>query len=175
MVEASALRMKSKHPLVAKFRFASNTGDASAPNRIVLPAPGTPSDPRMNGGGVIVTNPALPFDRATHYLAPFNWKPIGPAQAPRGYKYSGKHGGDGWIRSVTIRADEIRVKGLVNYSLDEPSQGQIAVRVYTGFTHWCAEAAAKTGNPPSSTKFDQAGKFIGQPKSPAPAACAPLP
>jgi hypothetical protein len=174
-VETTALRLKSSHKINAKLFFDSSTVDAAAGHRIVVPLPGTPDDPRINGGGVVVQNADGSLEHTSHYLFPSGWKLIGPRAAPKGYKYSARRGGDTWIKSVTLRADHVVVKGLVHFSLDEPSQGHIAVRVYTGFTHWCGEAAAKVGGTPRSTaRNDQPGRFIGQPKAPAPAACAPL-
>jgi hypothetical protein len=161
--------MKASHKIIAKFVFDSED------HRIVVPLPGTPDDPRISGGGVVVQNAAETFEHTSHYLFPSGWKAIGSETSPKGYKYSARRAGDTWIKSVKLRADRITVKGVVDYSLDEPAQGRIAVRVYTGLTYWCGEAAAKVGgNPPSSAKFDRPGKFIGQPKSPAPAACAVL-
>jgi DNA-binding beta-propeller fold protein YncE len=175
-IQTKALRMKARHEIISKFAFTSSTTNAPAANRIVPPPRGSPGDPRLMGGAVRVVNVAGSFEQAAHYLPPDGWKTIGPTTSPRGYKYTGRRAGDTWIRSVKIRRDQIVVKGVVNYSLDEPTQGRLAVRIASGLTHWCGEAAAKTsGAPPSSTKFDRPGKFIGQRNAPPPAACAPFP
>ena len=80
------------------------------------------------------------------------------------------------MRSVTIRADKITTKGIGSYSLDETSQGRVAVRLFLGPGVWCADAPAKlTGNPPSTAKTDRPGLFAGQAKTPPPAVCPSIP
>ena len=91
---------------------------------------------------------------------------------PKGYRYRGKDVGDTVIKSTTIKADSITVKGLSVYSLDEPAQGRVAVEISSGHATWCATRPAKaSGNPPSTAKNDHPGKFTAQPKTPAPIAC----
>jgi len=84
------------------------------------------------------------------------------------------------IRRVVVKGDQILVRGGKDgwtYSLDEPEQESIAVRLRLGTSDgWCAAAPAQMkGNPPSTAKSDRPGLFAGQPKSPAPAVCPPLP
>ena len=63
------------------------------------------------------------------------------------------------------------------FTLDEPSQGRIAVRLTLGSGRpWCAEAPAKaSGHPPSTAANDRAGRFVAQPGTPAPLACPAVP
>jgi hypothetical protein len=79
------------------------------------------------------------------------------------------------VRSVTVTTDKITLKGGgagFGYSLDEASQGAIAIRVRLGGVVWCARAAAKqSGNPPSTVQNDRVDRFVGQPKTAPPASC----
>jgi para-nitrobenzyl esterase len=116
--------------------------------------------------GIIVSLPAA------------GWRALGSQQAPKGYRYQAPSRSDP-IQRVDVKADRIRVKGGgagFTYTLDEPAQGRVGLRLRlgTGFV-WCAEVAARgTGNPPSTAKNDRPGKFTGE-RSGAPAACTPAP
>jgi hypothetical protein len=104
------------------------------------------------------------------------WTKIGKTTAT-GWKFKDAVGP---IRQVLVKNDQIVVKGgksLWTYTLDEPSQGRVAVRLRLGSdSGWCADAPAQAkGNPPSTASNDRPGKFKAQPKSPAPASCPPVP
>ena len=66
---------------------------------------------------------------------------------------------------------------MVNYTLDEMAQGHVAVRLSMGSgISYCADAPAKlSGNPPSTVQNDRPGRFVAQPKTPAPSACPAVP
>lgn len=75
-----------------------------------------------------------------------------------------------------MRADRITVKGRgsgLSYSLDEPRQGTVAVRLQLGTASpWCAEGMAKTsGTPPTTAKFDTVDRFTGARRTPPPDQC----
>jgi hypothetical protein len=96
-----------------------------------------------------------------------------------GWRYTGSDP-NGPISRVTVRVDSIAVKGgKANwaYTLAEPSQGSVAVRLRLGSgAIWCANAPARlSGNPPSSARSDKPGRFLGQPNSAAPGSCPPTP
>jgi len=83
---------------------------------------------------------------------------------------------NGPIKRITVKNDLIQVKGgklSWSYTLNEPSQGRVAVRLTLGSgAAWCAEGPAKvSGTPPSTERNDKVDKFTAQTKSPAPAAC----
>jgi len=63
------------------------------------------------------------------------------------------------------------------YTLNQPSQGRIAVRPQLGTNAtWCADALAKTsGNPPSTASNDHVDKFTAQPRTAPPSRCPALP
>jgi hypothetical protein len=146
-------------------------------NRIVIPTPGGPSDPRSTGVILRYFNSAgLTTDAQIHLLDAHGWTLLGSPTAPKGYRFRGKDIGDSVSKSASITADSIKVKGFSLYSLDESAQGRIAVRISSGLAAWCADAPAKTsGNPPSTAKNDRPGKFTGQPKTPPPIACPSQP
>jgi hypothetical protein len=59
-----------------------------------------------------------------------------------------------------------RTRVYWSYTLNEPSQGRIAVQLKLGSaTPWCTDAPAK---PSDSGKNDHVDKFTAQPKTPAP-------
>ena len=73
------------------------------------------------------------------------------------------------VSRLVIGRDKLTVRGggAWDYTLDEASQGRVAVRLQLGTGQlWCADAPART---------DQPGTFVAQPKSPAPAACPTVP
>ena len=169
--------MKLKDDLVAKksFSFSSTTKLDPPANRIVPPLPGSLGDPSLVGGSVTFYNSAgLTLDQDAYTLSAAGWKLLGSQTSPKGWKYNGKLVGDTLVKSVTVKADKISIKGTGTYTLNEPAQGRIATRLQLGSASWCADAPAKaSGNPPSTAKNDLAGKFVAQPKTPAPGSCPP--
>ena len=84
------------------------------------------------------------------------------------------------VSRVTVTANRVSLVGGGagwGFTLDEPSQGRIAVRLTLGSGRpWCAEAPAKaSGHPPSTAANDRAGRFVAQPGTPAPLACPAVP
>jgi hypothetical protein len=67
--------------------------------------------------------------------------------------------------------------GSPDYTLDEPRQERIGVRLVLGdAVTWCADTAAKgRGTPPKTARFDRRGRFSGAPKTPAPETCPEVP
>jgi YVTN family beta-propeller protein len=177
LVQIQTKSLKLKDDLVAKKSFAFKSGNKLDPpaNRIVPPLPGSLGDPTLAGGAVTFYNSAgLTLDQDTYVLAAAGWEPLGSATSPKGWKYNGKLVGDTVVKSVTVKADSISVKGAGTYTLNEPAQGRIATRLTLGSATWCADAPAKTsGNPPTSGNNDVAGKFTAQSKTPPPAVCPP--
>ena len=172
-VQTTALKLRdgsaTGRPDKRRFSFKSITRRDGADHRVVAPAPGSVGDPTATGtvGGATLTifNPdsaetfgaTLPADK---------WKMNRSATR---YDY---RDADGAITRVSVSADRLLVKGRgagLGYSLDEPRQGTIAVRLQLGgATPWCAEAPAKaTGKSPVTVKNDKVDRFTAQPKSPA--------
>jgi hypothetical protein len=121
---------------------------------------------RITADGVAVDLPAS------------GWQRLGSAGAPRGWSFRSRGGP---VRRLKITADRLSVKvggATWGYSLDEAQQGRIAVRLALGAggLGWCAEATARVdGLPPSTAKNDRVGRFVGQPRTPPPAACTATP
>ena len=103
-----------------------------------------------------------------------------PAQ---GWSLAGTKGfrfkGAGPVTEALVITDKLKVKAKgagFDYSLDEMSQGAVAVRLTLAGGGWCAAATAKaSGTPPSTAKNDLPGRFVGQKNAPAPASCPPEP
>ena len=121
--------------------------------------------------------------RAAAKPSPFRSPPpAGASTAPRDrprWSYRGTTPADA-ISHVVVGADLLTVKGGgagFAYTLDEPRQGRIAVRLVLGTaTVLCAEAPARTsGTPPSPARYDRVGRFTGAPRTPPPPACPQLP
>ena len=99
---------------------------------------------------------------------------LGSPSSPKGWKYRGSRIGDEMVKSVTVKADTIRMRGTGTYTLDEPQQGRVAVTLELGASGptWCADAPAKlSGNPPSTASNDLPGRFVAQPKTAPPGSC----
>jgi hypothetical protein len=163
------------NPAKRKFTFKSSTKLAPPSNHIHPPAPGSTEDPR-NGAQLIVYN-AAGLKETTSVPLLSGWTSIGTGPSLK-WKFKPTDSSSG-VSSVVVEADKITVKGgksAFGYTLNEPQQGSVGVRLLLGPGGWCAEAPAKTsGNPPSTTRNDTVDKFVGEPKSPPPATCPALP
>ena len=173
-------------PSARKVTFKSSTRIDPLPNQIVPPAPGSAGDPTLHGATLVVYDSAGLTTDAVIVSLPANgpfandgWRMLGSPTNFKGWKYSGKDP-NGGITSVTVQTNTITVKGGKagwGYTLNEPKQGSVAVRLTLGSAQgWCAEAPAKlSGNPPSSANNDKVDKFVGAPKSGAPVSCPAVP
>ena len=76
---------------------------------------------------------------------------------------------------MLLKRNKLIVKGgqeNFSYSLDEPAQGSVTIRLVIGSLTWCADVPAKTTGDPA--KNDRVDRFVGQPKSLA-TSCPPIP
>lgn len=159
--------------------FKSDTRLEPPANRIVVPAPGGASDPRVGGATLRVYNSnGGSTDSVTVVLNAADWEAIGTSPVS-GYRYVGPDP-NGPVLKAKLTADFLQVRGgraNWTYTLDEPSQGRVAVRFTLGDgAGWCADAPAKvSGSPPSTARSDLPEKFVGHPWTPAPATCPALP
>ena len=104
-----------------------------------------------------------------HLLLRTGWSALARGSTLKGYRYRATSGDDP-VRSITVKTDRIVVRAGGpgwTYTLDEPAQGSVALRLRTGsVVEWCARVAAKqTGRPPSTARTDRVDRFVGQPKS----------
>ena len=150
------------------FKFRSSTRHATV--HIAPAAPGEAGDPTLSGATLVVYGSAAPTDTVTVSLPASGWTPLGTPAKPKGYRFLATDPAAPVAR-VDVRPDEIKVKakGTWPYTLDEPAQGRVAVRlVPLGQLGWCADA------PPKGASFDRPGRFIAH-AAPAPASCPPVP
>ena len=156
------------NPNGRRVNFRTSTKREPAANTIVLPLRGTPGDPTLNGAQITIYNSsgAAP-DSFQTTLPAAQWSVIGSGATPKGYRFGALNGG---ILRVTVKNHRIVVRGgkaAFGYTLDEATQGSVAMRLQLGAGDiWCAEA----GRPPSTPKIDRPGKFQAK-SAPPPAAC----
>src|SRR5262249_43897095 len=112
--------------------FNSSTKGVSDTERIVPPPPGGVGDPIIRGATLIVYNSAgLTNDVDMVDLPAAGWSRLGGSTLP-GWKFKSKTGP---ITSIVVKQDSITVKGGEDgwtYTLDEPAQGRVAVRLRLG-------------------------------------------
>jgi len=169
-------------PAARRFTFKAETRRAALANRVSPPPAGGMNDPRIGGATLTVYNsnpaPGSPTDTVVVPLLPANWTVSGSG-INAGYRYRGPNP-NGPVKSIVLKLDSLVIhagKSNWTYTLNEPAQGRVAMRltVHSG-EGWCADVPARTtGNPPSSASTDKQDKFLGQPSTPPPASCPPLP
>jgi hypothetical protein len=106
-----------------------------------------------------------------------SWRPIGTSINQRGYRYTDAALAAGPVSKVTVTSAgrvTLSAKGSSwLYTLNEPSQGHVAVRLQLGSgTTWCTTFPAK---PSASGANDTVDKFVGAPNLPIPTSCPPVP
>lgn len=155
------------NPKARKLQFTASTKGLL--RRIVAPLPGSAGDPTLHGATLHVFNAAAGGEVASFVLPAASWSLVGTAASPRGWLYRDT-ASDAPIRRATVKDDRISVTGgreRFCYTLDEPQQVRVGVRVELGSAvAWCADAPGKT---------DQIDGFRGVAGTPAPAACFMVP
>jgi hypothetical protein len=164
-----------------KIAFKSSTRNDPATNQIVVPVRGSAGDPTPGGGtggGAVlqVYNSNGSGELVSVPLPATGWSALDDSPTPRGYKYKGASS-TAAITRVVVRGNLLRVRGGKTnwaYTLNESSQGTIAVRLQIGSAlQWCADSPEKPSNDPGSN--DRQDKFVGARRTPPPAVCPPLP
>ena len=168
-VQATALKLRDQSaPSARRFTFRSTTKNDPPGNKILIPGFGTAGDPTLAGASLTVYNSSGSGEKFVVTLPASGW-----TANSKGYRYRAGLTTDA-IQRVTVRNDTVRIRGGRDnfiYTLNEPSQGSVAVRLKLGqATAWCANAPAKAGS-----NYDVIGKFVGQPKAPAPGVCPAVP
>jgi len=155
-------------------RFRAVTSKDAVANRIIAPAPGGAADPTIVGAVLTVENAAGSGERAQIALPAAGWTRRGTTTNPQGYLYRDAVPGAA-ISKVLLKDDLLRARGggaAFAYTLDEPQQSRIGLRLDSGADAWCAEAPARaSGNPPSTANNDAPERFEAAGNSPAPTAC----
>jgi len=150
-------------------------------HQVATPEPGSATDPTtagLTGGGAVLTfyNSAGSGESFTVPLLAEGWR-LWDGTVRR-YVYTGDPAvhpiGKIWLRGtrLTVRGG----KQQWGYTLDEASQGRIAIRLTlgTGVTYCTDVPARTTGTPPSTAATDRPDRFVGV-DAPAPDSCPPLP
>jgi hypothetical protein len=162
-------------PTKRYFKMRSTTNKVPLENQIVMPAAGSLGDPTANGasgGGATLTvyNAAGSGESFTYVLPVSGWTQIG-SNPPRRYRFASATGP---VRRIFLRPGILYVRADGSewgYTLDEPSQGRVAMRFQSGTGDtWCFDVAP--WNPPAT--YDRPGKFQTFKTDPA-ASCPPLP
>ena len=166
------------YPSSRKFSFNVRSGDAPVEHQSQAPAPGSAGDPTLNGGTLVVYNGAGGSESFTVDLPAARWRVEGDTSPPGGYRYVFASTAPVW--KVYVKGPKLSVRGgraQWLYTLDEPSQGAIAVRLTLGTAvTYCSVALPRTsGSPPSSAAYDKVDKFQAIRRQPAPDDCPPLP
>jgi hypothetical protein len=157
------------------FKMRSTTNQVTVDHQITMPPSGSAGDPTVNGasgGGATLTvyNAAGTGEVFTIALPAANWIQIG-ANPPKRYRYAAATGP---VRRIFLRPGILYVRAdgpTWGYTLDEPSQGRIAMRFTAGTGDtWCFDVPPW----PPQSRYDYPGKFQTYKNAPA-ATCPPLP
>ena len=171
LVQTTSLKLSegSTPPGTRKLSFKSSTKRDGLQNRVAAPTLGSADDPSLNGVTVDVYNSSGSGEKITVAIpGGIGWKVTSGGTSYR-YKNPDRNGA---IAKLTIKTDQLRVSGGgidFGYSIDEATQGSVAVRVRTGVTGtlWCADA--------TGPRVDRVGSFQATPKTAAPGVCPTLP
>ncbi|HSV05122.1 MAG TPA: hypothetical protein VLI07_01340, partial [Candidatus Binatus sp.] len=162
-----------------KISFKSSTSSDGPTNRIVPPTAGSSGDPTATGSGcggatltVYNSAPGGTRDRVTALLPAANWTVSGTTSPI--YRFRDKNM-NGPVSTIVVKADKIVIRGGHSnwlYTLNEPKQGRVAVRLTLGTgAGWCAEA----GQLSFPASVDRPDEFMAMRDTPAPASCPATP
>jgi hypothetical protein len=166
-------------PARRRFTFQSRTGADPIDHAVVVPGGGSAGDPTIAGGVLDLYNASGSGEHVRIVLPAAGWIPYGNPSAPVGYRWSAPSRSDP-ISRLIVRANRLRIRGggaAFAYTLDEPAQGRLGVRVRLGTARaWCASAVAKTSGSPSSTaSYDHVDRFVAARNTSPPALCPSVP
>jgi len=142
---------------------------------VKAPAPGGATDPTLHGASLVVYDSAGSGERTPVMVLPVaGWRRQGTTARPT-YRFRSTDPAIGIVRA-TLKSGKLAIRGggaAFAYTLDEASQGSIALRftLGDGALTYCAEG----GRSPFPPRIDQRDRFSAQPKTPAPSSCPPVP
>jgi DNA-binding beta-propeller fold protein YncE len=185
MIRGSSMSLRDDstppvNPAVRRIRLKSGK-HKGVPSGVVPPAWDSAGDPTVPGsaGGALLTvyNGSGSGEAVTVVLPAANWRRLGSTAGPRGYRYADGQHLAGPISSVSVTSSGTLVIAGAGptwpYTLNEPSQGTVAVRLRLGQGDvWCTAFPAK---PSASGANDRVDKFVGAPNLPIPGSCPPVP
>jgi hypothetical protein len=117
---------------------------------ISVPAPGSAGDPSVEGGWLMVENPAT-GEHDSFALPASGWRGLGRPSGSGGWLYRDRQKANGPCSEVAVRADA-RITAVckgeeVGLTLDEPSQGSLTVGLAFGpVLDYCAEFGGDVRN-----------------------------
>jgi hypothetical protein len=186
-VPTTRLRLDDDHqsPVDVRHRkitFRTSTARSAPESRVVPPARGGAADPTLHGATIAVANMAGSGESVVYPLPATGWTALGSDAHPLGFQFRGDPR-TAPISSVIVRKDSITARGsgfAWSYTLDEPTQGRVGLRLTLGDATWCAAGDARTGGKPaSSERYDRVDRFEampnGAPPPSCPAACTTVP
>ncbi len=156
-----------------KFTFNVRSGSAPPANQVAMPAPGSAGDPTpagsTGGGGVLeLYNTSGTGEVVAIPLPATSWRLAGNASS--GFRYIYASSGPIW--KIWIKGTKISIRGgkaLWAYTIDEPAQASIGLRLTLGSgITWCTEALPRLGG-------DRPGRFQAERMQDAPGTCPALP
>jgi hypothetical protein len=164
-------------PSRRRLLFRASTGGDGPAHAVVVPARGASGDPTVGGAVLDVYNGAGSGEKVRVVLPASGWTPYGNPVAPAGYRWTAPSRADP-VSRVTVRANRLRIRSggaSWAYTLDEPAQGAVALRLRLGAgTPWCARVPAKASGTAASTAYDHVDRFVGARNTLA-VSCPPLP
>ena len=102
-------------------------------------APGTPGDPRTGGALLYLVNPAT-GETGLIRLPASRWTGLGTPPGVTGYRYRDAGREDGPCSTVYLKPHDLRATcdgSRIDFTLDEPAQGSLGVRLTTGPAAYC--------------------------------------
>jgi hypothetical protein len=179
VTETSRLMLRDDHvdpidPRRRTVKLTVRTKRSAPDNRVSAPVRGSSGDPTLHGGTLVVANSTRSHERVRVALPAAGWRVLGTSLEPLGFEFRDASS-TAPIATVVVKTDALTVKGKGpgwTYSLDEPAQGRVAIRVRLGDVAWCTDAGSRTGGtPPSSARYDHVDRFDGQRSAPPPTVC----
>ena len=162
-----------------KLSFAARSTNDGAGHRVVFPAIGTAGDPTLYGGRAVIYNASGTGEQVVVDLPAAGWHHEGHNYPPDDlgrWVFTGLIGGHLLpIQKIYVKRDKITIRGgnaPWTYTLDEPSQGAIAVQLTLGtWDTWCSVGVPRY----PAANYDRPGRFIAQMNTPPVDTCPATP
>lgn len=158
---------------VRKFSYISRTLADAPGHHVVSPVPGSAGDPTVDGatgGGAVMTiyNANGSGESFTYNLPAIQWRHEGSLENGRFVYFDATNQP---VYKIFIKREKITIRGgrgAWGYTLDEASQGKLALTLTlgTGDT-WCIEAVPRL----PASNFDRRDRFLAKTNTPPPAVC----
>jgi DNA-binding beta-propeller fold protein YncE len=144
---------------------------ATGDRRVRPPRHGSSGDPTIEGATLWIYNASGTGESVRIFLPAKSWR-----RTKYGYQFRDPRS-DAPVSRVSLRRGSIRIRASesIGYSLDEPRQGRIALRLTLGVAvQWCAETGARLQGR-ARRAADRPGRFLGEGSAVAPDSCPQVP